>query len=90
MYAAFMEKHPEFSVYTDASSAAAGSARRDSVVTGRRDSVAGAPAAAAPAVEGAKPEEQTDAKKNPGNGGGPRAATKADTNDLEKVALDTM
>lgn len=82
-----MDKHPEFAQYMAEAGAGSGVARGDSVAT-RRDSVV-----PPPAVGGEKapqPSEQSDVKKDPENGGGPRAATKADTNDFEKVALDTM
>lgn len=80
--AAFLEKHPEFSQYTT------GTGTETGAPVARRDSVA-----VPPIISGEKapqPEEQSDARKDVDSGAGPHVATKADTEDLEKVALDTM
>jgi hypothetical protein len=85
VFSVFTDKHPEFTQYLEGS-VTPGLARKDSVVT-QRDSVAASPVGGEKAPQ---PSEQSDERKDPDNGGGPHAATKADTNDLEKVALDIM
>lgn len=78
MVDAFVDKHPEFHAYLGAD---AGVAKNDATaVVGDEGG-----------EKAAQPVEQSDERKDEGAvSGGPRAATKADTEDLEKVALDTV
>lgn len=96
VFDAFLDAHSEFSVYMGADVA-----RRNSTVsTGTTGTTGTAGTVGGGAVEGkgaeggekgAQPEEQSDVRRDDdGTSGGPRAATKADTPDLEKVALDTV
>jgi hypothetical protein len=91
VFDAFLDAHPEFSVYMGADVP-----RRNSTLsTGTAGTVGGGGVSDGKGAEGgekgAQPEEQSDARRDDdGTSGGPRAATKADTPDLEKVALDTV
>jgi hypothetical protein len=95
VFDAFLDAHPEFSVYMGADVPAT---RRMSTVSGGTTGTAGTVGGgvsnekgAEGGEKGAQPEEQSDARRDDdGTSGGPRAATKADTPDLEKVALDTV
>lgn len=76
---AFVDAHPEFNAYLAAD------------VPRPSGSVGAAAVGEEGGEKAAQPEEQSDERKDEGAvSGGPRAATKADTEDLEKLALDTV